>query len=201
MSTPGESATPRPEDWRLWGDYTRGQEPRRIRDLLSLWRHGFEAGRSATTQPEPAPLGVRTPDEIARETSKTMWPQLHRERSTQPEPAATPLDLMREALDVALTHHWEHDRNCGIDALQPGANPCNCGVERDREMAFEALATTPSELDPERLLAAVDSMKVSRDTRLIPDIDWISVGVVRSIIQGTHPILTDSAAPFSEDER
>lgn len=43
-----------PEDWRLWGDYTRGQEPRHNAHLRSLWQHGFDAG-VASAAPSDAP--------------------------------------------------------------------------------------------------------------------------------------------------
>lgn len=62
-------------------------------------------------------------------------------RAALAAPAASqPDEALRAALGIALSHYWEHDRNCGIDSQSPGDNGCNCGVDRDRQTIEDALA-------------------------------------------------------------
>lgn len=48
-------------------------------------------------------------------------------------------------------------------------------------------------------LEAIDAMKVPASEDHKPAEDWISVGVVRSILAGTHPILARLAQDRSPD--
>lgn len=56
----------------------------------------------------------------------------------------------------------------------------------------EAAALSPEPLTVER---AIDAMKVSAADGHTPASDWISVGVVKAIIRGDHPILGRLSEP------
>ena len=57
---------------------------------------------------------------------------------------------------------------------------------------WEAAALSPEPLTVER---AIDAMKVSAADGHTPASDWISVGVVKAIIRGDHPILGRLSEP------
>lgn len=48
---------------------------------------------------------------------------------------------------------------------------------------------------------AIEALKVPGYKHLNPMDDWISVGVVRSILQGKHPILATLPRTTGEEER